>query len=78
MPDTFGRFLRSERARKKVSLRQLEAKTGLHRSTISRIERGLHDPCLHAQLTPIANALGQGVSTLLRNYVSSLTKGKPQ
>ena len=68
MPKSFGSYLRGVRERRGMTLKQVADKSGVHISTVSRIERDAQDPALHGTLVPISKALGMGVVTLLRNY----------
>lgn len=68
MPKTFGNYLRSIRERRRMTLKQVSDKSGVHISTVSRIERDAQDPTLNGTLIPISKALGLSVVTLLRNF----------
>ena len=57
--------LRDERLKQGLSYEQLAAKTGLHRTGISMIERGERRPLL-VNVIRIAEALGVGLRDLLK------------
>lgn len=62
---TFGARLRALRRGRGLSLEELEARTGLSRSSLTKYERGLGNPTL-TTLALLADALGVAVSALLR------------
>lgn len=62
----FGAAVREERLRLEVSQEELGFRSGLDRTYISGIERGVRNPSLTAILT-IANGLGIKAADLLRH-----------
>lgn len=60
------RLLREERIRLAISLNRLAEKSGLSRSMVSYVERGLRNPTLDTLLR-MANALNVDLSKLLKH-----------
>jgi transcriptional regulator with XRE-family HTH domain len=61
----FGLVVQARRARLKVSQEELGYRSGLHRTFVSQIERGLKSPSLRT-LFAIARALDTEAETLVR------------
>ena len=55
--EALGAFIREQRKRANLSLRQLAELTSLSNPYLSQVERGLHEPSLRV-LTSLAQALG--------------------
>jgi transcriptional regulator with XRE-family HTH domain len=66
----FGDAMRKARERKKVSQMALFAATGLNRTFISELERGLQGPSLRT-LIRVANGIGIHPNELLEETMSS-------
>ena len=62
---SFGIALRKCRKRAGISQEQLNFRTGVHRTYISEIERGVKSPTLHT-VAALAKALGMKPSDLMR------------
>ena len=62
--EALGAFIREQRIRADMSLRQLAALTRLSNAYLSQIERGLHEPSVRV-LKAIADALNLSAETLL-------------
>ncbi|HEY7146112.1 MAG TPA: helix-turn-helix transcriptional regulator [Streptosporangiaceae bacterium] len=62
--ELLGSFIRSQRKRANLSLRQLAERTRLSNPYLSQIERGLHQPSVRV-IRAIADALNVSVETLL-------------
>ena len=62
---SFGDALRECRRRAGISQEELSFRTGVHRTFISEIERGLKSPTLHT-VAALAKALGMQPSELMR------------
>ncbi len=60
----FGKVLKQERARLKISQEKLTHRCGMHVATISFYERGIKSPTIHSVFL-IAEALGMKASDLL-------------
>jgi transcriptional regulator with XRE-family HTH domain len=60
----FGRRLQDRRLKRGLSQEELAHQSGLHRTYISQIERGLKSPSL-ATIHAIASALGADAGTLI-------------
>jgi transcriptional regulator with XRE-family HTH domain len=61
----FGRVVQARRKRIGLSQEEFGFKSGLHRTFISQIERGLKSPSLRT-LMALAQSIGTDASTLLR------------
>ena len=59
-----GAFIREQRMRADMSLRQLAGLTNLSNAYLSQIERGLHEPSVRV-LKAISNGLNLSAETLL-------------
>ena len=62
--EALGAFIREQRQRANLSLRQLAEKTSLSNPYLSQVERGLHQPSIRA-LKAISDALNLSAETLL-------------
>jgi transcriptional regulator with XRE-family HTH domain len=62
--ETLGAFIREQRKRANLSLRQLAEKTSLSNPYLSQVERGLHQPSVRV-LRAISDALNLSAETLL-------------
>jgi transcriptional regulator with XRE-family HTH domain len=62
--EALGAFIREQRQRANLSLRQLAEKTSLSNPYLSQIERGLHQPSIRA-LKAISDALNLSAETLM-------------
>ena len=62
--EALGAFIREQRQRANLSLRQLAEKTSLSNPYLSQVERGLHQPSIRA-LRAISDALNLSAETLL-------------
>jgi transcriptional regulator with XRE-family HTH domain len=62
--EVLGAFIREQRQRANLSLRQLAEKTSLSNPYLSQVERGLHQPSIRA-LRAISDALNLSAETLL-------------
>jgi transcriptional regulator with XRE-family HTH domain len=62
--EALGAFIRTQRKMAKLSLRQLAELTSLSNPYLSQVERGLHQPSVHA-LKAISGALNLSAETLL-------------
>ena len=62
--EALGAFIREQRKRANLSLRQLAELTSLSNPYLSQVERGLHQPSVHA-LKAISGALNLSAETLL-------------
>jgi transcriptional regulator with XRE-family HTH domain len=62
--EALGAFIREQRMRADMSLRQLAGLTRLSNAYLSQIERGLHEPSVRV-LKAIADALNLSAETLL-------------
>ena len=62
--ETLGAFIREQRTRANLSLRQLAELTSLSNPYLSQIERGLHQPSVRV-LKAISDALNLSAETLL-------------
>lgn len=62
---SLGGFIRDQRTRAKLSLRELADRTKVSNAYLSQIERGLHEPSVHV-LKALAAALDVSAETLLR------------
>jgi transcriptional regulator with XRE-family HTH domain len=62
--ETLGAFIREQRKRANLSLRQLAELTSLSNPYLSQIERGLHQPSVRV-LKAISDALNVSAETLL-------------
>ncbi len=60
-----GDFIREQRTRARLSLRELADKTKVSNAYLSQIERGLHEPSVHV-IKALATALDLSAETLLR------------
>ena len=60
-----GDFIREQRKRARLSLRELADKTKVSNAYLSQIERGLHEPSVHV-IKALATALDLSAETLLR------------
>jgi transcriptional regulator with XRE-family HTH domain len=75
-PSTLGGYVRQERERAGLSIRQLAAQVGMHHSRLARLERGeVGDRTTPEYIQGIADALGIDVTKLLR---FSGVKPKPE
>lgn len=61
----FGRVLRAQRERRGLSQEALAELASLNRSFIGEVERGTAQPSIET-LQKLANALGESLSTLIR------------
>jgi len=66
----FGDAMRKARAKNKISQMGLFATTGLNRTFISELERGLQGPSLHTLLR-IAKGIGVHPSSLIQDTLDS-------
>ena len=62
--EALGAFIREQRQRANLSLRQLAERTSLSNPYLSQVERGLHQPSVRA-LKAISDALNLSAETLL-------------
>src|ERR1700733_13874234 len=62
--EALGAFIREQRQRANLSLRQLAEKPSLSNPYLSQVERGLHQPSIRA-LKAISDALNLSAETLL-------------
>ena len=62
--EALGAFIREQRKRANLSLRQLAEMTSLYNPYLSQVERGLHQPSVRA-LRAISDALNLSAETLL-------------
>lgn len=62
--NALGAFIRSQRERADLSLRQLSGMTAISNAYLSQIERGLHEPSIRV-LKSVADALGLSTESLL-------------
>jgi transcriptional regulator with XRE-family HTH domain len=62
--EVLGAFIREQRQRANLSLRQLAEKTSLSNPYLSQVERGLHQPSIRA-LKAISDALNLSAETLM-------------
>jgi transcriptional regulator with XRE-family HTH domain len=62
--EALGTFIREQRQRANLSLRQLAELTSLSNPYLSQVERGLHQPSIRA-LRAISDALNLSAETLL-------------
>lgn len=69
--EDIGKLLKNIRESKKISLYKLAEKTGLHRTSISKIENGSRNPTVE-NASKIAEALGKdlGIIIMKKNVVS--------
>jgi transcriptional regulator with XRE-family HTH domain len=72
--DALGAFIREQRQRAELSLRELADRANISNPYLSQIERGLHEPSVRV-LTSIADALELSADTLLRS--AGMIKGEP-
>ncbi|MGH1489289.1 MAG: helix-turn-helix domain-containing protein [Acidimicrobiales bacterium] len=63
-PNILGAFIRAQRERADLSLRQLSGMTTISNAYLSQIERGLHEPSIRV-LKSVADALGLSTEALL-------------
>ena len=63
--DALGSFIREQRHKAEMSLRELADKANISNPYLSQVERGLHEPSVRV-LTSIASALNLSAETLLR------------
>jgi transcriptional regulator with XRE-family HTH domain len=61
-----GTFIREQRQKAELSLRELADRANISNPYLSQIERGLHEPSVRV-LTSIADALELSADTLLRS-----------
>jgi transcriptional regulator with XRE-family HTH domain len=64
--DALGSFIRDQRQKAEMSLRELADKANISNPYLSQVERGLHEPSVRV-LTSIASALNLSAETLLRS-----------
>jgi transcriptional regulator with XRE-family HTH domain len=64
--DSLGSFIRDQRHKAEMSLRELADKANISNPYLSQVERGLHEPSVRV-LNSIANALNVSAETLLRS-----------
>lgn len=64
--DALGSFIRDQRQKAEMSLRELADKANISNPYLSQVERGLHQPSVRV-LTSIAGALNLSAETLLRS-----------
>lgn len=64
--NALGGFIREQRQRAELSLRELAERADISNPYLSQIERGLHEPSVRV-LTSIADALNLSADTLLRS-----------
>jgi transcriptional regulator with XRE-family HTH domain len=62
--ESLGAYIREQRQRANLSLRQLAEKASLSNPYLSQVERGLHQPSIRA-LRAISDALNLSAETLL-------------
>jgi len=62
--EALGAFIRQQRQRANLSLRQLAERTSLSNPYLSQVERGLHEPSVRV-LKAISEALNLSAETLL-------------
>jgi transcriptional regulator with XRE-family HTH domain len=79
--EALGAYIREQRQRANLSLRQLAELTSLSNPYLSQVERGLHQPSIRA-LRAISDALNLSAETLLAQagLIDAITdpgKGKP-
>lgn len=72
--DALGAFIREQRQKAEMSLRELADKANISNPYLSQVERGLHEPSVRV-LTSIASALNLSAETLLRS--AGLLEGDP-
>lgn len=65
LPQSFGRTLREQRARRKIGLRHLARVSGMSASYLSRIERDLVPPPSLKRIHELGRALGADAQVLL-------------
>lgn len=63
--DQLGRFIREQRERAQLSMRELAKRANISNPYLSQIERGLHEPSVRV-LTSIAGALELSAEALLK------------
>jgi transcriptional regulator with XRE-family HTH domain len=63
--EELGRFIRDQRERAELSMRELAKRANISNPYLSQIERGLHEPSVRV-LTSLANALELSAEALLR------------
>jgi transcriptional regulator with XRE-family HTH domain len=63
--EELGRFIREQRERAELSMRELAKRANISNPYLSQIERGLHEPSVRV-LSSIAGALELSAETLLR------------
>lgn len=71
--DAFGQAVRAERTRRSLSQEELCFRSGLDRTYISGIERGVRNPTLESMLK-VAEALEVSLSALLRHAEKAFSK----
>lgn len=75
--DLFGDFIRKRRIEVGLSLRQLQERSGIHNSRLSRWERGEQRPESADLLAPLATALDLPLAELCQQAGHDITKGLP-
>jgi transcriptional regulator with XRE-family HTH domain len=63
--EDLGRFIREQRERAELSMRELAKRANISNPYLSQIERGLHEPSVRV-LTSLASALELSAEALLR------------
>ncbi len=76
--EALGAFIREQRKRANLSLRQLAELTSLSNPYLSQVERGLHQPSVRV-LKAISDALNLSAETLLAQagLVDAMAKERP-
>jgi len=76
--EALGAFIRTQRKRANLSLRQLAELTSLSNPYLSQVERGLHQPSVRV-LRAISDALNLSAETLLAQagLIDAVTGGGP-
>jgi transcriptional regulator with XRE-family HTH domain len=72
---SFGQLLRRQRSAKGISQEELAHLSGLHRTYVSQIERGLKSPSL-GTLSALAKALELEISEMVRDLSRSRTESR--
>jgi transcriptional regulator with XRE-family HTH domain len=77
--EALGAFIREQRKRAGLSLRQLAELTSLSNPYLSQIERGLHQPSVRV-LKAISDALNLSAETLLAEagLIDAITGNRPE
>ena len=75
LESAFGQILREHRRKNKISQEALALQSGLDRTFMSKLERGIRQPTLMS-LFKIANALNISPSQIISEVESLVTKDK--